>query len=75
MSKQQNYTASFPFFSILGLIFITLKLTGHITWPWVWVLVPLWGPLALVVLVVLLVLVCGTIFALAVTICEKSHRR
>jgi hypothetical protein len=26
----------------LTILFIGLKLTGHITWPWVWVLSPLW---------------------------------
>lgn len=30
------------FFAILTLIFIVLKLTGCITWSWVWVLAPLW---------------------------------
>jgi hypothetical protein len=28
--------------SILGLIFIVLKLTDVITWSWVWVLSPFW---------------------------------
>ena len=41
-------TASFPLLGILGLIFITLKLTGHITWSWLWVLSPFWLPLAIV---------------------------
>ena len=27
---------------ILTIVFITLKLTGVITWSWVWVLAPLW---------------------------------
>lgn len=27
---------------LLTLIFITLKLTGYITWSWVWVLSPIW---------------------------------
>lgn len=35
------------FLSILGLIFITLKLLGTIHWSWWWVLAPLWGPVAL----------------------------
>lgn len=33
---------------ILALIFITLKLTGHIAWSWWWVLAPLWIPFAIV---------------------------
>ena len=39
------------FFSALTLIFITLKLTEVIDWPWIWVLAPLWIPLAVVVVV------------------------
>ena len=30
------------FIDILTLIFITLKLTNHITWSWLWVLSPIW---------------------------------
>jgi len=35
------------FTSILLLIFITLKLTGHITWSWWWVFAPVWMPLVI----------------------------
>ena len=35
-------TPQLGFFSILGLIFITLKLTGVITWSWWLVLLPLY---------------------------------
>lgn len=31
----------------LFLIFLTLKLVGTISWSWWWVTAPLWGPLAL----------------------------
>lgn len=43
------------FFGLLTIVFITLKLTGVITWSWWWVLSPLW--LAPIVLVVFLFLV------------------
>lgn len=33
--------------SALGLIFVTLKLTGVIAWPWWWVLLPFYGGVAL----------------------------
>jgi hypothetical protein len=36
------------FFSILALVFITLKLTGFITWSWWYVTMPLWGGIAFV---------------------------
>jgi ATP/ADP translocase len=33
----------------LLLLFIALKLTGHIAWSWFWVLSPIWLPLVIVV--------------------------
>lgn len=50
------------FFSLLVVLFIGLKLTGHITWPWLWVLAPIWVPLAIsgvVVVIVLAVILIG----------------
>jgi hypothetical protein len=41
-------TTTFPILGVLGLIFITLKLTGHIDWSWWWVTAPFWGPLVLI---------------------------
>jgi hypothetical protein len=34
-------------FSLLGIVFIVLKLTGVIAWSWVWVLAPFWIPMAI----------------------------
>ena len=45
------------FFSILGLIFITLKLTHYIDWPWWAVLLPLYGPLLLLLASVIIGLI------------------
>ena len=36
------------FIVFLALIFITLKLTGYITWSWWLVTLPLWGGVALI---------------------------
>jgi hypothetical protein len=31
--------------AVLGVVFVTLKLTGVIAWSWLWVLAPFWmGP-------------------------------
>jgi predicted tellurium resistance membrane protein TerC len=35
------------FLGALALLFIALKLTGHITWSWWWVLAPIWIPFTL----------------------------
>lgn len=48
-------TQASPFFSLLAVLFIGLKLTGYITWSWWWVLAPIWGP-ALVVLLILAIM-------------------
>lgn len=45
--------AGVGFFGLLGIAFIVLKLLGKITWPWVWVLAPLWIPTAIGVLVLI----------------------
>lgn len=44
------------FASVLGLIFITLKLTGVITWSWWWVLSPFWIPVAIFLVAFLVII-------------------
>ena len=39
------------FFGLLTIVFIILKLTGYISWSWMWVLAPIWMPIALVVVI------------------------
>ena len=41
--------------SLLLVAFIVLKLCGVITWSWLWVLSPLWVPIALVLVILLIV--------------------
>lgn len=43
MEKDKGFGVRF-FLISLCLIFIFCKLTGHITWSWLWVLSPLWIP-------------------------------
>ena len=57
MSKNDvssNSSGGIGFSGLLTIVFIVLKLTGHINWSWVWVLAPLWGGIALVILMVLI---------------------
>lgn len=35
----------------LAIVFMVLKLTGTITWPWLWVFAPIWIPLAIVLVI------------------------
>lgn len=51
---------SVGFWSLLGLLFITLKLVGVIDWSWIWVLAPFWVPITVIILFI------GIIISLAV---------
>lgn len=58
---QKTSSGGFPFLAILSLIFITLKLCSVISWSWWWVLVPIWGPAAIVIALILINLIIGGI--------------
>jgi len=44
------------FWGALTLLFIAFKITGYIDWSWIWVLAPLWGPIALMLVVAFVVI-------------------
>lgn len=52
MASKTDNTGSSIFMSLLAVLFIGLKLTGYITWSWWWVLAPIWGPIALCLVVI-----------------------
>lgn len=56
MSKEVN-TGGISFLGLLTIVFITLKLTNVITWSWWWVLLPLWGPMAFMLSLGVIVLI------------------
>jgi len=49
MSNNSTKSTSLSFSSLLTILFITLKLTGYITWSWLWVLSPLWIPIIAII--------------------------
>lgn len=58
MTKENNSSGGgIGFFGMLGIVFITLKLTKVIDWSWWLVLLPLWLPLALVLGIVGILLI------------------
>lgn len=42
---------------LLGVLFVGLKLTGYIDWPWLWVLSPFWIPVVILIGILLVLLV------------------
>ena len=50
-NKSTGSRISIGFSGLLAILFIALKLTGYITWSWLWVLAPIWIPLIIVVFI------------------------
>lgn len=44
------------FTGALAILFIALKLMGHIAWSWLWVLSPLWIPWGIALVIVLAII-------------------
>lgn len=58
--KDKKVTVSTPnFFELLALLFIGLRLAKVITWPWLWVLAPLWMPLSISILIACVLVLLG----------------
>jgi len=57
MENNNKTSGGIGFFGLLTLLFIGLKLCGVIAWSWLWVLAPLWIPIALSLLLVVIVLI------------------
>lgn len=47
MKNKEIKNSGVSFNGLLTILFIGLKLTGHISWSWVWVLAPRWISLAI----------------------------
>ena len=59
MSDNRTTTGGIGFFGLLGIVFITLKLTGFIDWEWWIVLSPIWGSILLAIVVFVVLMVIG----------------
>ena len=54
--SSSSSSSGISFSGLLTILFIGLKLGGVITWPWIWVLSPLWISALFVILVLLMIL-------------------
>lgn len=66
---------SLSFLSVLGLIFITLKLTNYIDWSWWWVLSPFWIPFAIFVVVIVIVFMMYVFVSVINETIKSQNRR
>jgi hypothetical protein len=55
MSNTSSASSGIGFCGLLAIVFITLKLCKVIAWSWLWVLSPLWIPLAIILPILLLI--------------------
>lgn len=60
-NNSSTQSGGIGFFGLLAIVFITLKLTGYITWSWWWVLAPLWGPAAVFLVIFLIIVLIAAI--------------
>lgn len=66
MAEKVVYKSSGSGMFLLGILFIVLKLTGVIAWPWIWVLSPFWIGIAVLIAVLGIVTLFGLgLFGLA----------
>lgn len=61
MENKSTYTSGISTASLLGIVFVVLKLCGVINWSWVWVLAPFWIPFAIVIVILAVVAIISVI--------------
>lgn len=52
--SKSNASSGIGVGTVLTIVFVVLKLTNVIDWSWWWVLAPTWGPIALVLAVIVI---------------------
>lgn len=57
MNKDIQSSGGSGLFGLLGIVFVTLKLTDVIDWSWWWVTLPFWGGLALLAIIGLIMFI------------------
>ena len=55
LKRKSTEASGLGFIEALTLLFIGLKLTGHIAWKWLWVLSPMWITLSIAFVLALLI--------------------
>ena len=58
-SSSESSSGGIGFPGLLTILFVGLKLTNVIAWPWLWVLSPIWIPL----LLLMAILIIGSVAA------------
>ena len=76
MSDSRSTSSSgVGFFGLLTVLFIGLKLTGHVSWSWWWVLSPLWGSFLLGLILLTIILACVALTGPFSSVSTRRRRR
>jgi uncharacterized membrane protein len=62
MTESNKTSCGIGFCGLLAIVFITLRLTKVIDWPWVWVLAPSWIPGVILLVIGIYMLFDGLIW-------------
>lgn len=54
-NNNKSTSGGIGFCGLLTIVFITLKLLKVITWSWLWVLSPMWIPIAIVLVIAIII--------------------
>ena len=61
MSSSSSSSGGIGFSGLLTVLFVGLKLTGHITWPWLWVLSPIWISALIAIAIITILLIAAIV--------------
>lgn len=57
MSNDTSSSSGIGVLGLLGVVFVTLKLTGVINWSWWYVTLPFWGGFAILLVILFIMLI------------------
>ena len=69
MSNNKSSSSGIGIFTVVGIVFVILKLVGVIDWSWLWVLAPFW------ISIVFYVLLIGGVFLFFLAIELNKERK
>lgn len=75
MKKESSFPLLGFFCVLLSLVFITLKLCKVIDWSWLWVLAPLWIPIAIGTAILFIVFLVILIIKIVQAVKKQSKQR
>lgn len=70
----KRVVSGLSFLDLLGILFIGLKLAGVINWSWWLVTLPIWGPFALIVVILVGAVIFGALVGIISALIDYANR-